>query len=72
MNEAELKKLKALLAHWIEHSEEHGAEFEEWAEKAKAAGYAEVYNYMITASKEMGSVKSSLVSALAEIDKKAK
>jgi hypothetical protein len=26
-------QLKRLLAYWLEHNQEHGAEFREWAEK---------------------------------------
>ena len=33
----ELKKLNALLAYWLEHNEEHAAEFREWADKVPAA-----------------------------------
>lgn len=34
--------LKALLKYWIAHNQEHGVEFKEWAEKAKAIGENEV------------------------------
>jgi hypothetical protein len=29
----ELKQLHALLGYWLEHNEEHAAEFREWADK---------------------------------------
>jgi len=28
-------QLKKLLGYWLEHNQEHGAEFREWAEKIK-------------------------------------
>ena len=30
----ELEKLRVLIPHWIEHNEEHAAEFRRWAEQA--------------------------------------
>jgi hypothetical protein len=33
----EQKKLGVLLPHWIEHNEEHAAEFRDWAERAGPA-----------------------------------
>ena len=29
----EIEKLRHLLPHWLEHSKEHTAKYEEWAEK---------------------------------------
>lgn len=29
-------KLSSLLAYWLEHNKEHGAEFREWAERTEA------------------------------------
>jgi uncharacterized protein YukE len=63
------KKLKALLAHWIGHSEEHGIEFAEWAEKVNSAQYLGVYKNMCSACKGMEAVKDSLMSALQELNK---
>lgn len=34
---SEQKKLLVLLPHWIEHNEEHAAEFREWASRAGPA-----------------------------------
>lgn len=58
------------MAHWIAHSDEHSAEFNEWAQKANKDGYTEVYKYMIMAANGMESVRDSLVKALAELEKK--
>lgn len=33
----ELEKLRVLLPHWIEHNDEHAAEFREWAVRAGEA-----------------------------------
>jgi hypothetical protein len=33
----ELEKLRVLIPHWIEHNEEHAAEFKRWAESAGEA-----------------------------------
>ena len=69
MDENEIKKLKALLTHWIAHSEEHSAEFAEWAQKVNSAQYLEVYRHMASACKGMDAVKSSLMVALRELNK---
>jgi 2-succinyl-5-enolpyruvyl-6-hydroxy-3-cyclohexene-1-carboxylate synthase len=36
MNET-TSKLSSLLSYWLEHNQEHGAEFREWADKIAAA-----------------------------------
>jgi uncharacterized protein YukE len=69
MDGNDLKKLKALLAHWIGHSEEHGTEFAEWAEKVNSAQYLGVYKNMSSACKGMEAVKNSLMDALKELNK---
>ncbi len=33
MSNDDLAKLKTLLGYWIEHNQEHGQEFREWANK---------------------------------------
>lgn len=35
----ELDKLRALLPHWIEHNQEHAADYVRWAEMAEGAGH---------------------------------
>jgi hypothetical protein len=64
MDDNELKKLKALLAHWIAHSEEHSAEFADWAQKVNSAHYFEVYKNMTSACNGMEAVQNSLIAAL--------
>jgi hypothetical protein len=33
----DLEKLRVLLPHWIEHNDEHAAEFREWAMRSREA-----------------------------------
>jgi nickel/cobalt exporter len=57
-------KLRILLAHWVEHNEEHAGEFTEWALKAKAGGRAPVHDYMMKAVGQMQAANKSLLAAL--------
>jgi hypothetical protein len=57
-------KLRVLLPHWIEHNAEHAAEFRNWAQKARAAGWEEVAEEIETAAKELGWVNEALSAAL--------
>lgn len=36
MHDTHDNKLASLLAYWLEHNQEHGAEFREWADKMAA------------------------------------
>ena len=58
------EKLRVLLPHWMEHNDEHAAEFRAWAEKARAAGREEVAEEIETAAKELGWVNDALKAAL--------
>ncbi|HEY32641.1 MAG TPA: hypothetical protein G4O10_06005 [Dehalococcoidia bacterium] len=40
MGNDDLVKLKTLLGYWIEHNQEHGQEFREWADKVTGLGDA--------------------------------
>jgi hypothetical protein len=60
-------KLRALLPHWIEHNDEHAAEFRTWAERARAAGQDEVAEEIDTAAKELGWVNEALAEALKKL-----
>ena len=55
----ETDKLRVLLQHWIEHNQEHAAEFLRWSEKAGPAAAA-----VRQAAEKMGSVNLELSSAL--------
>lgn len=69
MKNIEIKKLEALLNHWITHTEEHSIEFKEWSQKANDAKLANISNYMQNASKGMDTVKKTLILALDELKK---
>jgi hypothetical protein len=62
------KKLRVLLPHWIEHNDEHAAEFRNWAEKARVAGQEEVAEEIDLAAKQMGWVNEALRAALQQLD----
>jgi hypothetical protein len=64
-------KLRLLLPHWIEHNDEHAADFRNWAEKARAAGEQEVAEEIATAAKELGWVNEALGAALEKLDEPA-
>ncbi len=49
---------------WIEHNEEHAAEFRHWADKAGDAAPD-----VLAAAKRMGQVNAALVVALEKLDK---
>jgi len=49
----EKEKLHHLLEHWVEHNEEHAAEFREWADKAKTLGETAVSDDILEAAKQL-------------------
>ncbi|MDD5126602.1 MAG: hypothetical protein PHR43_00650 [Dehalococcoidales bacterium] len=67
MANSDREKLKILLAHWVEHNNEHRDEFREWAEKAKILGEAEVDNLMQKAAREMHRSGDYLLQALKKL-----
>jgi hypothetical protein len=68
MTATDLKKLRALLPHWIEHNAEHAAEFRAWSDRARSAGQQEAANEIDTAAKELGRVNEALSAALQKLD----
>ncbi len=62
----EIEKLKILLKHWIEHNHEHAETYIEWAEKARAAGNADLAGML----KEIAA-ETKKIDALFEKAKKA-
>jgi hypothetical protein len=58
------EKLQALLPHWMEHNDEHAAEFRTWAGRARAAGQEEAAHEIETASQALDAVNASLRAAL--------
>jgi hypothetical protein len=65
------EKLRALLPHWIEHNDEHAAEFRAWADRARAAGQDKAAEEIDTAAKELGWVNESLRAALEKMGEPA-
>ena len=55
----EVDKLRVLIPHWIEHNEEHAAEFRRWAEEAGSAA-----EDILDAADSMSRVNQSLAIAL--------
>ncbi|MBN1657919.1 MAG: hypothetical protein JXA93_05930 [Anaerolineae bacterium] len=68
MATTDLDKVRVLLPHWIEHNDEHAAEFRAWAEKARAAGREDVAEEIETAAKELGWVNDALKAALSVLE----
>lgn len=64
MDEKEIKKLRILLEHWIEHNEAHAEEFREWADKAKELHHVSVSEKIATASGDMLKANESLREAI--------
>jgi hypothetical protein len=60
MNETD--KLRVLIPHWIEHNNEHAAEFRRWAEQA-----GDVSADLLAAAEAMAHVNEHLVSALEQL-----
>jgi len=60
MNEKD--KLRVLIPHWIEHNEEHAAEFRKWADEAGEAS-ADI----LAAAESMAQVNTALEAALAKL-----
>jgi hypothetical protein len=60
MNEVE--KLRVLLSHWMEHNDEHAAEFRRWADQAGPAAPD-----VLAAAERMGQVNQALAAALAKL-----
>ena len=61
------EKLEHLLKHWIEHNEEHAAEYREWAIKAKDVYSGSVSNQIFEAANQIEKASESLSSAIAQM-----
>lgn len=61
----DLRKLLAMLDHWIEHGDSHADSYREWAEKAGAAGEEEVAREIHLALDDNDAVKNHLKRARA-------
>ena len=65
-----LRKLQALLEHWVDHSDSHAEGFREWAQKASDAGEDEIAREIHLAIDDSESVKAHLKRAKAIVDAK--
>jgi hypothetical protein len=63
----DIEKLRALLPHWLEHNQEHGAEFDTWADRASRAGREVAAQQIRAAAEAMQQANDALQSALAEL-----
>jgi len=61
------EKLTRLLDYWIEHNEEHGAEFSEWAQEVAGPEDASVQDELTKALEGMVEVNAHLRRALEKL-----
>jgi len=62
----DLAKLKTLLGYWIEHNQEHGQEFREWADRVPGLG--DVGKDLLKASEEMDKATQFLSEAREKLE----
>lgn len=60
----ELDKLRVLLPHWIEHNEEHAADYVRWVEMAQTAGYEAAAGRIRAAIEHVAQANAALQEAL--------
>jgi hypothetical protein len=60
----EMEKLRALLPHWMEHNDEHAAEYERWADTAQSAGEGNAAEQIRSAAQQMAQAGLALQQAL--------
>lgn len=65
----DLARLRILLPHWIEHSDEHVASFQEWAERARELGLEAVAKQTEVAVERMAACDEALAAAVKELEK---
>ena len=58
----ELKKLRVLIPHWIEHNNEHAKEYHDWAKKAGGASPE-----VLAAEQAMNEVNKALLAVLEKL-----
>lgn len=63
----DIDKLRTLLPHWLEHNQEHAAEFGNWADKASLAGQEAAAQQIRQAAQAMQQANGALQSALADL-----
>lgn len=60
----DIQKLRVLIPHWVEHNEEHAAEFITWAARAAATGQPAAAELVRQAAQEMRQVNQTLQAAV--------
>ena len=68
MDSDERAKLKLLLDHWVEHNREHGEEFREWADRARAFGEPDVADEILLAAAAMDKAGEFLSQSLKRLE----
>ena len=62
-----IEKLQVLLPHWVEHNNNHEAEFKKWAEAAEKEGAKEVAELLNKAVASMAATDAILTEALKQV-----
>ena len=60
----DMEKLRVLLPHWMEHNDEHAADFVGWAAKATLAGHDDAAQMISDAADAIRQANAALQSAL--------
>jgi len=63
----DVEKLRALLPHWMEHNDEHAAEYERWAQVAASAGKDKAAENIRSAAEQVAQAGLALQRALDEL-----
>ncbi|MBN2468509.1 MAG: hypothetical protein JXD19_10200 [Deltaproteobacteria bacterium] len=63
------ERLEVLLAHWINHNNEHAAEYERWAQRAQDEGLDDISAAIRTAATTTAQSNDSLRKALNLLDR---
>lgn len=65
--ERELEKLRLLLPYWVEHNEEHAADFRKWAGKVRQMGKEEAAQDIQAASEALAKANGALAAAMEKL-----
>ena len=57
----DMEKLRVLLPHWMEHNDEHAADFVGWAAKATLAGHEDAAHMIVRAADSIGQANAGRV-----------
>ena len=62
------EKIEKMLSHWIKHNEDHASNYRNWAEKAKANGKEQIWEFLIEAAQMSLATNDLFEKALAELE----